>query len=217
MLSVYSTSPADWVTCKRFFLILAWVAQPWVTEGRKALSLQPGSSRWHPVSDWLKHLVIILSNAYLLLLFFCLFTQVHLLTDGSVEGQYITVGNGNEGVLHIPQIFQAGALPSDGIISYPGHSYPSAEDSTASDNWAGLRKGNIKREIESLLIEGQNNAIRTNYFKVKIDHTQQNNKCTLREKRHEIVNHMMCDLHKILSDFEIRMDHLISIRRQNKR
>ena len=34
-------------------------------------------------------LVILLFNAYLLPLFFRLFTQVHFLIDGSVEGQYI--------------------------------------------------------------------------------------------------------------------------------
>ena len=37
-------------------------------------------------------LIILLFNAYLLSLFFRLFTQVHLLIDGSVEGQYITIG-----------------------------------------------------------------------------------------------------------------------------
>ena len=57
----------------------------------------PQSVSWfslrHPVSNWLEppgHLVILFSNAHLLSLFFRLFTQVHLLTDGSVEGQYIT-------------------------------------------------------------------------------------------------------------------------------
>ena len=62
------------------------VAQPRATEG--------WFSRWHPVSNWLEpsgHLVILLSNTHLLLLFFRLFTQVHLLIDGSVEGQYITI------------------------------------------------------------------------------------------------------------------------------
>ena len=34
--------------------------------------------------------------------------------------------------------------------------------------WTWLRKGNFKREIESLLI-AQNNAIRTNYIKARID------------------------------------------------
>ena len=54
------------------------------------------SSRWHPVSNWIKpsgHLVILFSNIHLLPLFFHLFTHVHLLTDGSVKGQYITERN----------------------------------------------------------------------------------------------------------------------------
>ena len=41
-------------------------------------------------SNCLGHLVIYLSHAHLLPLFFCLFTQVYLLIDGSVEGQYVT-------------------------------------------------------------------------------------------------------------------------------
>ena len=50
-------------------------------------------SNWHLVSNCLKpsrHLVILFSNAHLLPLFFHLFTQVHVLIDGSVKGQYIT-------------------------------------------------------------------------------------------------------------------------------
>ena len=35
---------------------------------------------------------------------------------------------------------------------------------------------NLKRLSESLLITAQNNAIRTNYVKVIISHTQQNSK-----------------------------------------
>ena len=64
-----------------------------VTKGPK-----PSVCSWlslrHPVSNWLeppRHLVILFSNIYLLPLFFRLFTQVHLLIDGSVDGQYITV------------------------------------------------------------------------------------------------------------------------------
>ena len=48
----------------------------------------------HPVYNWLEplgHLVISFSNGHLILLFFRLFTQVHLLIDGSFEGQYITL------------------------------------------------------------------------------------------------------------------------------
>ena len=42
--------------------------------------------------------------------------------------------------------------------------------------WTWLRKGNIKRETESFLITAQNNAIRTNYIKARIDKTQQNSR-----------------------------------------
>ena len=52
-----------------------------------------------------------------------------------------------------------------------------------------LRKGNLKRKTESLLIAAQNNAIRTNHIKAKIDETQQNSKCRLcgdRDKKRSI-------------------------------
>ena len=38
--------------------------------------------------------------------------------------------------------------------------------------WLWLRKGNLKRETESLQIVAQDNAIRTNHIKAKIDKTQ---------------------------------------------
>ena len=40
-----------------------------------------------------------------------------------------------------------------------------------------LRKGNFKRETESLLKAAQSNAVRTNHIKATIDKTQQNSKC----------------------------------------
>ena len=45
--------------------------------------------------------------------------------------------------------------------------------------WIWLRKGNLKRETKSLLMAAQNNAIRTNHIKARIDKTQQNSKCRL--------------------------------------
>ena len=38
--------------------------------------------------------------------------------------------------------------------------------------WTWQRKGNLKRETESLLIAAQDNAIRTNHIKAIIDKTQ---------------------------------------------
>ena len=45
--------------------------------------------------------------------------------------------------------------------------------------WTWLRKGNFKRETESIQIAAQNNAVRTNHVKARIDKTQQNSKCRL--------------------------------------
>ena len=45
--------------------------------------------------------------------------------------------------------------------------------------WIWLRKGNLKRETESLLLAAQDNAIRTNHIKMRIDKTRQNSKCRL--------------------------------------
>ena len=38
--------------------------------------------------------------------------------------------------------------------------------------WRWLRKGNLKRETESILIAAQNSAIRTNHIKASINKTQ---------------------------------------------
>ena len=73
---------------QHFFRVLAWVAK-----GPNP-SVSSWSSFWHPVSNWIEpsgHLIIIVFNVPLLPLFFRLLTQVHLLIDGSVEGQYITL------------------------------------------------------------------------------------------------------------------------------
>ena len=45
--------------------------------------------------------------------------------------------------------------------------------------WTWIRKGNLRRKAESLLIAAQNNTIRTNYVKAKTDNMQQNSKCRL--------------------------------------
>ena len=60
------------------------------------------------------HLVILLFNTNLLLLFFRLFTQVHLLIDGSVEGQYIT----QPPALKIFQLWQSWLTKTGEMFNY---------------------------------------------------------------------------------------------------
>ena len=71
--------------------------------------------------------------------------------------------------------------------------------------WTWLRKGNLKRETESLLIAAQDNAIRTNHIKARIDKTQQNSKCRLCGDRDEMINHIISECSK-LAEKEYKWD-----------
>ena len=63
--------------------------------------------------------------------------------------------------------------------------------------WGWQRKGNFKRETESLLIAAQDNAIRTNHIKARIDKMQQNSKCWLCSDRDETVNYIVSECSKL--------------------
>ena len=80
-------------------------------------------------------------------------------------------------------------------------------DISHEKTWTWLRKGNFKRESESLLIAAQNNAIRTHQIKARIDKTQQNNKCRLCGDRDETINHLMSECSKLaLKEYKTRQD-----------
>ena len=53
------------------------------------------------------------------------------------------------------------------------------------------------RETESLLIAAQNNAIRTNHIKARIDKTQQNSRCRLCGDRDEMINHVISEYSEV--------------------
>ena len=73
--------------------------------------------------------------------------------------------------------------------------------------WTWLRKGNFKRETESLLMAAQNNAIRTNHIKARIDKTQQNSKCRLCGNRDETINHIISGCSKLAQkEYKTRHD-----------
>ena len=60
------------------------------------------------------------------------------------------------------------------------------------------KKGNFKRETESLLIAAQNNAIRTNHINARIDKMQQNRKCRLCSSNRDVtINHIISECSKL--------------------
>ena len=63
--------------------------------------------------------------------------------------------------------------------------------------WTWLRKENFKRETGSLLISTQDNAIRTNNIKTRIDKTQQNSKCRLCSDKDKTINHIINECSKL--------------------
>ena len=73
--------------------------------------------------------------------------------------------------------------------------------------WTWIRKGNFKRETESLLIAAQDNDVRTNHIKARIDKTQQNSKCRLCGDRDETINHIISGCKKLArKEYKARHD-----------
>ena len=73
--------------------------------------------------------------------------------------------------------------------------------------WTWPRKGNLKRETESILVAAQNNAIMTNDIKTRIDKTQQNSKCRLCGKRDETINYIISECSKLAQkEYKARHD-----------
>ena len=70
-----------------------------------------------------------------------------------------------------------------------------------------LRKGNLKKETESLLILAQDNARRINHIKARIDKTQQNSKCRLCGDRDETIDHIISECSKLAQkEYKARHD-----------
>ena len=63
--------------------------------------------------------------------------------------------------------------------------------------WTWLRKGNLKKETEFLIIAAQNNAIRTDHIKARTDKTQQNRKCRFCGGKDETIKHRIRECSKL--------------------
>ena len=92
-----------------------------------------------------------------------------------------------------------------GVLS--GHFKRLINNISHQKTWTWLRKGNFKRETESLLIAAQDNAIRTNHIKARIDKTQQNSKCRLCGVRDETINYIISGCSKLAQkEYKARHD-----------
>ena len=63
--------------------------------------------------------------------------------------------------------------------------------------WAWLKHGELKKETEGLIIAAQDQSLRTNAIKCKIDNTSDNSKCRLCGDREETVDHLVSSCSKI--------------------
>ena len=62
---------------------------------------------------------------------------------------------------------------------------------TSDQCWAWLQNGDLKRETESLIVAAQNQSIRTNLVKAKIDKNQRDYLCRVCRKVDESIDHMV--------------------------
>ena len=74
-----------------------------------------------------------------------------------------------------------------------GQLFNQTEEVAGEEKWPWLRDGSIKRETESLIMAAQEQAIRTNAIKAKIDKAQAESKCRLCGKVDETVRNIVCE------------------------
>ena len=63
--------------------------------------------------------------------------------------------------------------------------------------WAWLQNGDLKRETESLIVAAQNQSIRTNLVKAKIEKSQGDSLCTVCRKVDESIDHIFSGCSKL--------------------
>ena len=90
----------------------------------------------------------------------------------------------------------------------PHGQYPrQTKDVISKESWKWLREGNIKRETESLIFAAQEQALRTNQVKAKIDQSQVDDKCRMCGNANETINHLTNECAKMAqNDYKRRHD-----------
>ena len=71
------------------------------------------------------------------------------------------------------------------------------DDITGEDRWLWLKQGNLKRGTESPILAAQEQAVRKNVIKAKIDNAQEQSKCRMCGEKDETVNHLISECSKM--------------------
>ena len=75
--------------------------------------------------------------------------------------------------------------------------------------WAWLQNGDLKRETESLIVAAQNQSIRTNLVRARIDKSQGDSLCRVRRKVDESIDHIASACSKLAQkEYKRRHDNL---------
>ena len=83
------------------------------------------------------------------------------------------------------------------------------ENIASKDSWIWLTNGNLKKETEGLLIAAQDQALRTNVIKAKIDKSRDDPKCRMCKEGDESVTHIISQCKKLAqTEYKIRHDNV---------
>lgn len=72
-----------------------------------------------------------------------------------------------------------------------------AEVADCKNSWRWLQKSDLKSETEALIFAAQEQALRTNYVKCKVDKSIESPLCRLCKEKGESVNHIICECKKL--------------------
>ena len=84
-----------------------------------------------------------------------------------------------------------------------------SEEVRSNQRWALLQNGDLKRETETLIVAAQNQSIKTNLVKAKIDKYQGDSLCRVGRKADESIDHIVSGCSKVAQkEYKRRHDNL---------
>ena len=96
---------------------------------------------------------------------------------------------------------------------FHGQYYKDIKNKTDNDiTWSWLKNGELKKETEGFLITAQDQALRTNAIKAKIDKVTEDSKCRSCKEKDETIDHLISSCSKIAqTDYKVRHNKVASM------